>query len=475
MGPIPPTAHSPVPSAIETLPGSTGPVPQVLAEWCTELAGKPRSTAVDTSFRARLLDFAANLAGGQTTAAAISMRAYLERYGRTEAGRQVAEVGAMANAVAAHALECDDTHQPSSTHPGAVVLSAALAMADEIGGSLEDVARATIVGYELLCRLGEAACPASQYARGFHPTSTCGAFGAAAAAGMLLDLSTDRLASALALASSFASGSMSFLTGGWSKPLNVGHAASAGVAVARLADAGYQGPTESIVGPHGFLRGHSETPRPIALEPPLGEFTLAIERTSLKMHGCCRYEQGPIDALLELRRTAAFTADDVASVRIGMLTAGWHIVVHPLPQKRRPSTIVEAQFSMPFGAALAIVLGHAGPFDHSPRLLADPRIRRVMDQVECYTDPELDAEYPAHWPAAVELTLRDGSRLEKRVDFPKGDPENPLSVVELQDKLAHLAPDAPHRALIQAALEDPLDRLGAAEFLSLIPKSGGGR
>jgi 2-methylcitrate dehydratase PrpD len=448
-------------------------VPRSLAEWACERKESPLASELQSVFRSRLLDFAANVVGGAAMPASLALRPYVLRFpgpvpvpGGGTAG---SEAAALAYGVAAHSLECDDTHQPSSSHPGAVVFPAALALAVELDASVAALANAVVAGYEVMCRIGTAAGPANQYARGFHPTGTCGVFGAATAAGLLLDLDADKLAAAIGLAASCSSGSMSFLAGGgWSKLLNAGHAASAGVTVARLASLGYDGPDEAIVGPHGFLAGHAAAERLEALD---GDDPLAIERTSVKAHGCCRYEQGPIDAILALRREHDFGAGDVESVQVGMLGAGWGIVAEPLDAKRRPTSVVESQFSMPFGAALALVHGRAAPGDHSEANLADPELLRVCDLVECYRDPLLDELYPGRWPAAVRIRLRDGRELEARLDHPKGDPENPLDDGELLDKLRALAPaveDADVAALRSLTLERDLDDVAAAELVAAV-------
>lgn len=451
-----------------------GSVPELLAAWAARRAESPLEGRLEHAFRIRLLDFVANLVGGSTTDPARVLERHTSRFrGAVPAlggVRTCAEAAALAYGATAHALECDDTHQPSSTHPGAVIFSATLPLASELDASLEDIGAAVVAGYEVMCRLGEVAGPAGQYARGFHPTGTCGVFGASVAASILLGSGRDEIAAALGLATSFASGSMAFLAGGgWSKLLNAGHAASAGITVARLARDGYQSPRESIIGPHGFLAGHGDTPDPHSFE--WVDAASAIERTSTKAHGCCRYEQGPIDAILALRLQHGFDAEDVAAVRVGMLSAGVPIVAEPRQDKRRPRTVVESQFSMPFGAALALVRGRAAPMDHNEINLADPAIHRAMDVVECHTDPSLDLAYPAKWPATVDVTLRSGARFEERVDYPKGDPENPLSRTELLHKLAALSSgvgDDQLATVAQLTLDDPLGGTKVATLLDAV-------
>lgn len=160
----------------------------------------------------------------------------------------------------------------------------------------------------------------------------------------------------------------------------------------------------------------------------------------MKAHGCCRYEQGPLDAILAARRRHPFSAGGVTRIEVGMLAAGWGIVAEPLDEKRRPRSVVDSQFSMPFGAALAVAFGRAAAADHTAANLADPEIQRLMDLVECFHDPDLDASYPERWPASVRIHLEDGTVLEEQVDFPKGDPENPLDDEELVAKARSLVP-----------------------------------
>src|SRR5690242_7255349 len=148
---------------------------------------------------------------------------------------------ALANGAAAHALEMDDTHNGGSIHLGATMFSAALAAAELRDASGETVLRAAVAGYEVAARLAMALDPAAHYRRGFHPTGTCGAFGAAAAAGVVFGLDARGVAAALGIAGSQAAGSMEFLANGaWTKRLHPGWAALAGLHAAALARAGFR-------------------------------------------------------------------------------------------------------------------------------------------------------------------------------------------------------------------------------------------
>jgi 2-methylcitrate dehydratase PrpD len=446
-----------------------------IAEWAIDRAGRPIEPGLLSTVRARMLDYVANVAGG-------SARESVRTLGRHAAhaggpipvpgdGTAPLDRATLPWGAAAHVLEFDDTHQGSSSHPGAPIFTTTLLLGAELGRSLDDVARATLVGYEVMCRLGETTGPQNEYDRGFHPTGTCGTFGAAAAASVMLGLDVDGLRSALGIAGSFSAGSMAFLTNGaWTKILHPGHAARDGIIAAELAADGYKGPVDPLAPPHGYFAGHAPAGTTPAVAPPADGEALTIERTSVKAHGCCRYEQGPIDALLELRARHALDPADVVRVEVAVLRAGWDIIAEPLEPKRRPASAVDAQFSMPFGAALALVRGHATPFDHDDVAIHDPELLRVADLVACRIDEGLEAQFPQKWPAIVDVELRDGTVLRAEVEFPKGDPENPHTLDELVARVGDVAPwvsaDRLERAV--APLRDGDFGLPARELVSAI-------
>src|ERR671918_1024696 len=422
-----------------------------LAAWAATFGVEGTPDDLDAVVRHRLLDYAANLLGGPDQPSVARLVRYVRRYpGEVplpDGSSSSPDQAALVYGAAAHAIESDDTHQPSSTHPGAVVFSTLLPLASVTGSEWPSVVRAAVVGYEVMGRLGRASGPAGEYARGFHPTGTVGAFAAAAAAGMLRGAGQEQLTDALGIAGSLSSGSMSYLTNGsWTKHLHPGWAAHGGIIAAALAVDGYRGPDLVLERPHGYFAGHSDAPDPTPAVASLGSRPYVIERTSLKAHGCCRYEQAAIDAILELRQRYDVVPDDVARVRVGVLGAGWDIVAAPADRKRRPANSVDAQFSMPFGAAVALLYGRASRHEHTEVQVRDPRVISVMDRVECFLDPSLEEAFPAMWPAIVELRLRDGREFSIRVDHPKGDPENPLSFEEVAAKLHQVAPAVDERA-----------------------------
>ena len=257
---------------------------------------------------------------------------------------------ALANGTSAHAVEMDDVNNEASLHPGVVVFASALATGEMTGASGRRFIEAAVLGYEVMVRLGRALGPEAHYGRGFHPTATCGVFGSAVTASKVMGLGTDKTASALGISGSQAAGSMEFLAeGAWTKRFHAGWAA-------HLARHGFTGPRTIIEGRDGFLHAYSDRSDKTRILDKLGS-RFEILRTSVKPHSCCRYMQPPIDGILTLVRDHGIRPDDVERVRLGTLRAGSRLIAEPKEVKYNPQTVVDAQFSMPFGAAVALLYG----------------------------------------------------------------------------------------------------------------------
>ena len=399
--------------------------------------------------RRLLLDHIGVAAAGSMTDSAAAFRRTIARFAHDEraslpvigASTAAAAVPAsMANAVAGHSIEYDDVHNSSSSHPGVVMFPAAMAATTLAGGDERDLVRAVVIGFEVMCRAGRAADPASHYARHFHPTGTIGSLGAAAAAAAALGLDAGGLNSAIGIAATMASGSMEFLSdGAWTKRLHPALAARNGVEAGLLAADGYVGTVDGICGERGFLAAYSEAPVPDRLLEGWGERPLEVVDTSIKRHTCCRYNQGAIDALLAIRAAHGVGADDVESVVIGIPSVAVDIVAEPAATKRRPASVVDAQFSLAYGAAAALLWGRAGLAEYDESRLDDPAALALMDRVGYEVDPEIDRDFPQKWRAWARVTTRSGDTHYERVDDPKGDPGNPFTDAECREKFDDLA------------------------------------
>lgn len=356
--------------------------------------------------------------------------------------RYSAPVAALLNGALGHSLDFDDTHADSSLHPSAPVVPAAMAAAEIVGASGRDLLTAIVAGYEVCCRLGNALDPTAHYARGFHPTATAGAFGAAAAAGKLLGLNAAGLVSAFGVAGSQAAGSLQFLvSGAWNKRYQVGAAAMNGLIAASLARRGFRGAIESLEGKHGFLAGYSDNAQPQKAVAGLGDIyeTLNI---GVKPYPSCRYTHAAIDGLLALRAERGLGSADFCDVTIGLHRNGIVLTGAPLVEKRRPRSVVDGQFSMPFTAAVAIHQGRFGWDDY--RLLGAPEVEAIADRVDVVQDDRLEGK---RHPFGAHLRVRIGNEtIERLIAGPSGEPETFPSAAALGEKFRILAGPVLHDA-----------------------------
>lgn len=448
-----------------------------LAHFCASLHGDDLTRQARERVRYLLLDhLTVTLRGSQlpSSQVAFTMLHNLMATGREASAtimgrdeRAEPSWAAFVNGVASHGLEMDDVENESSLHPGIVVFPAALALAEQLRSSPSDFYAAVTAGYEVTLRVGAALNPASAYERGFHPTAVCGALGAAVASARLLHLSTEQTAMALGIAGSMAAGSMAYLdAGAWTKRLHPGWSGHAGIIAARLAAAGFTGPANILESRYGFLRAYSSESDIAKLSPQQHQF--ALMQVSLKPYACCRYMHGPIDCLLEIRRVHTPDPGQIARIRCGVLSGGRGLIADPIEQKRRASNIVEAQFSMPYGAAIALLTGKAGLSVFTDEWLRHPGVRALMQKVECYTTPELDDYYPAEWRASADIEMEDGQVYSAQVRYALGDPRNPLSWQQLEERFHELvAPviqDTDARALLIERVKN-LDALASMDTL----------
>jgi 2-methylcitrate dehydratase PrpD len=293
----------------------------------------------------------------------------------------------------------------------------------------------------MAARVAMAVQPKEHYALGFHPTQTCGVFGAAVTASKLLRLTAEQTLAAVGIAGSMAAGSMEFLAeGAWTKRIHPGLAAQNGIHAALLAAEDFASPRQILEGRDGFLHGYSRDPLPDRLLEGLGA-SFEILHTAVKPHACCRYMQGPIDAILEIVRRHVIEAGQIRAIEVAVLEAGWGIVCEPHAKKYHPESIVDAQFSMPFGAAIAALCGAAGLDQFTLEHIRSPHVQRMMAKVTLVKDARLEDTFPREWPARVVLHTAAGPSHEHFVRYPKGDPENPLTREEMAAKFRSLVGD----------------------------------
>ena len=413
-----------------------------LAKFCSELRFDKLSSGVIDRAKYFALDFVGVAARGSMEDSTKAMYRFLKEMSPTNKGgviigtkmRAPHHYAALVNGTSSHSLEMDDVNNEASLHPGVAIFPAAFAASEMAEKNGQRFIEGVVLGYEVMIRLGKALGPKEHYSRGFHPTGTCGAFGATATAAKIFGLKESQLVDAFGIAGSQAAGSMEFLAqGAWTKRMHPGWAAHNGIIASLLAKKGFKGPSTIFEGRDGFLHAYSLNADGAKVLDGIGS-PFEIMRTSIKPHSCCRYKQPPIDGILKIIKDNQVKPDDVDEVTLGILKPGFPIIVTPEELKYNPQSIVDAQFSMPFGAAVAILYGQASLNQYRDKVIQSHEVREMMKKVRCVENPELDKVYPKQWPATVEIKTKDGRTYSTRIDYPKGDPENPLSWDELIEK-----------------------------------------
>lgn len=380
----------------------TGPsMSERLAAWATAVQFDDLPATTVDRVKQFLLDYLGIAIRGATLDSSRPVRSLVNPGGpATVLGRPdgiAPEWAALANGMAAHSMELDDTYLPGSVHNESFVFATALALAQERNAPGRTVIEAAVAGWEVACRSAAALRPAVTNARGFHPTGTCGALGAATTAARMLDLDPAGTTAAIGIATSQASGLLEYVTdGSWTKRFHAGWAAHAGIVAARLAGGGLTAPRTALEGRFGFLHAYSGDPDPGLLTEGLGD-GYAIDRTALKYHPCNYYIQAVNDSVLELVRRGV-RAQDVQSVLVHTVSAAVALVCEPLAVRRRPAVMIDAQFSVPFNVALGFVTGRVAFGDFTPRMFQDPTMRALMDRVDYRVNADFDRRYPADWP-----------------------------------------------------------------------------
>jgi 2-methylcitrate dehydratase PrpD len=339
---------------------------------------------------------------------------------------------AMANAAASHVAEQDDVHNGSVFHPATVVFPAALAVAQAIGASGQQLLTAAVAGYEVGIRVGEF-LGRSHY-KVFHTTGTAGTLAAAAAVGNLLGLNPAQMQHAFGSAGTQSAGLWEFLrTAADSKQLHTAHAAAAGLMSAYLAEDGFTGAAQILEGPQGMAAGMSVDANPAKLTDGLGK-RWATAETSFKYHASCRHTHPAADALLQVMQTHDLKPQDLARV-VTHVHQGAIDVLGPVVN---PATVHQSKFSMGTVLALVARFGHAGLVEFEQHFKDDATVA-LRERVTMQLDAEVDAAYPQRWIGKVTVHTHGGRVLHGRVDEPKGDPGNTLSRDEITAKALRLA------------------------------------
>ncbi len=367
-------------------------------------------------------------------------------------------MAALANGASAHAFELDDVHEEAISHPGAVVVPAALAVGQSVDASADEVLEAIVTGYEAMGRAGIAVGPAAHMLGGFHPTSMSGVFGAAAAAGRLLGFDGALLNHAFGIAATLASGTMEFAaSGGMAKRVHAGRAAEGGVTAALLAARGFEGAEDGLAGRYGFCRVFTDEPRVELLTTGLGERWM-IDEITVKPYAACSDIHPMIQAATELRHESG--PDGFPVERIIRIEAEGPTKAAEQNSLDGTTSVMAAQYSAQWNIAAALLSDPGDPATYAADRVVDPAIAALQAKVvSVIAHPQFDATYAHKMGGRVRITLDDGSILERTVHGQIGSMHAPLTAEQIDAKFARVTgglfiePPATAAAIRAAATE----------------------
>ncbi|WP_028315694.1 MmgE/PrpD family protein [Desulfatibacillum aliphaticivorans] len=414
-----------------------------LAAFCANIRFEALPAEIALKAKLCILDYIANIYGSLEMDAVNQVVEYIKSLGTSGAAsafgcgfRTDIHNAAFINGTAAEAIEAQDGVRFGGNHPGVSVIPAALALAESKGLDGKKVIEAIAAGYEAADRIAAAMHPWHTLG-GFLPTGTCGTFGAAAAAGRLLDFEPAVMASAFGNAGYLLPISTAeTLMGGFTvKIVQGGQSASAGLMAAGLAQRNITGAPYIVEGSHlngGFAKiTTAADPTLNRLVQNLGE-PYSLEDVYFKPYTACRHTHGAAQATLGLCRESKIDPAAVESIKvftygIAQLAVGKQIA----PE----DTFVSAQFSIPYVVSACLFDGDLGPSQLTEKRLADKELVAFSRKVTVEADDELNAAYPEKTSSRVMIRLKDGTELVKQVDIPKGDPRDPMEYGDVLDKL----------------------------------------
>ena len=399
-----------------------------------KVAGKDIPVLVVERARRSLLDYLA-----VTCAGAAFQKEKLQGYydfAQPEAGQfkaigtgmnLVLKEAVFLNGLNGHALDFDDGTNSGIIHLGSPIFSLLLPLAQRYGNSIEELLRAAIIGYEASYTMAVSIQPKHK-TLGFHATGTCGMLGATLAAAYMLGFTEEERWQAFATAWVAASGMLKVLDDGSElKPYNVAKTVLLSLTSLQLAKAGFKGHEDPLGGYRGFLKmmsGDEHT----EIKPCLLNGTYAIMKSYTKPYASCRYTHPPVEAAIHLRNQYGITAAEVKSIKVE---------TYDLAVKGHDHTKIkgayDAKMSTPYSIAVALIYGKAGLQEFEENVLNDESVKQLTAKVSVTADDKLSSIFPEKQSAVLTILTGKGEYSE-RVDFPKGEPENPFGEDEFKER-----------------------------------------
>jgi len=365
-------------------------------------------------------------------------------YVRSQRGREEATVFGMgfktlssfaglANGVMAHADDFDDISFSIPGHPSVSVLPAVFGLGELKNISGKDLLTAYITGFEVECKVGKTLAP-HLYQRGWHATSVLGSLGAASAASWVLKLDKEKVVHTLGIVSSMASG-LRVNLGSMTKPLHIGLSAQHGIMAASLAERGLTANPLALEEKTGLFPVFAgEWNMSLGIDYLGNPFDFISPGITFKQYPSCAETHPALDGVISLVNENHIEADTILSVDCIVTPMDRDVLVY-----HHPKNATEGKFSLEFCVALGILEKKATISQFIDEKVREPKIMEMMNKVSMKVDPTLSPDGYTGAATEVSLRLKDGTILTRRVDQPKGAPENPLSREELLNKFRNCA------------------------------------
>jgi 2-methylcitrate dehydratase PrpD len=414
-----------------------------LARYCQSLRYELIPAEIIDAAKLHILDsLGCLLAGSRLEAGRLAYRLAVVT-GDTSSGAKVTLLGTrervaypdavQAMAAAAHCGEMDDIHGGAGTCIGAMVIPALLAMADKFGGSGRRFIEAAVAGYEMIIRVGLSIDAPKLFARGWWPSTLCGAFGVVAAGTKFLGWPAEQAANALGIASLYAGG---MLTGGnegaTARHLTFGHATQNGILALLATEQGLSGPKRAFEDPRGFCMTLCAEPRWEYLRS-FDKFYLP--EVAFKPYPCARQLHAGVEALLKILQQTAPVPSTIEAIDLFLPTQNAAMMNRPTISASHAAVVGSGQYVL----AVTALRGKIDLASFEDEFLHSDQVRQLMAKITVSASAELDSYFPKYWPGRVSIRLRGGQTYSELIIVTKGERENPMTRQEVEEKFLALA------------------------------------
>ncbi|MFL2804030.1 MAG: MmgE/PrpD family protein [Dehalococcoidia bacterium] len=342
-----------------------------------------------------------------------------------------APLAAFSNAASSHVVEMDDLDRTSISHPGAPIIATALAVAEEINASFDELIESIAIGYEVGIRTGESL--GTSHYQNWHTTGTAGTMGSVATACRLYKLDISQTINALGTAGTMASGLWQFLEdGAMSKQLHPAKAAHDGILAAKLSRESFTGAKKIYEGKKGLLNSMSKNPDIENMTNNLYNIDLIpelwkINYVSFKVHASCRHTHAAVDAAIILSQKIDVSEIDNIEVQI-------YSQALDLLDGMEPISPWAAKFSLPFCVATGLIYSQCSMNEFTNLTILNKQTLELSQKIRIKTDKQLDEMYPKAWPSRVTITMKNSDQISEQVNYPSGDPESDVTKLQIFEK-----------------------------------------